>query len=406
LGLIIGNKKDGKVFAHLEWGFFMTAMFEYYWDLFTTWLMHVGMPLVGVYHMITGSVFLNTAAEDAEGLEKLANVLLIPTQYLLSGQKAIRVPSKQTTLFVSSSGYDYQFEQRFSYNDSVWMGAKTAASLMVLPFSLTAGVILKGLAMSSEETRKHHHKLEHAFNYPELVKDHSAEYKKLGLSLVNIQNAEWIDQPKFLRRPGDEKNMHLEKEALREIVSLFTSYKIPFWLDCGTCLGAQRYGGVIPWDFDVDLAILQIDFDNARKVLKKLDPSKYSIQDWSSRDRPKSYLKVYLKETGALIDIYHFAIDSKNRMISSVLSNENSVFLSQGWKIRERRFVVPTPFEWVFPLKKVNFDGIVCFVPNNIENYLKQRYGENIGPAKIFNPLTDRYEKDPLHPYWQQPHAH
>jgi phosphorylcholine metabolism protein LicD len=211
-----------------------------------------------------------------------------------------------------------------------------------------------------------------------------------------------LEEPKHARRPGDENTLKIEKEALKEIVRLLKENNIPFWADCGTCLGAYRYGGIIPWDFDIDIAVLQPDFDNVKRALNGLDKKKYAVQDWSGRTRPKSYLKVYVKETGALIDIYHFRIDPSQQNIISIFSNEESIFMSESWKTRERRYLAPTPFDVVFPLKLAQFDDFELPIPNQTKLYLQARYGENIGPAKIYNEKTGQYEKDLNHPYWQR----
>jgi lipopolysaccharide cholinephosphotransferase len=356
-------------------------------------MMHVGMPIVQVYHVATGNLILNSSSSDAEGLEKVADMILAPAQYVMAGK-----------YFETTDGIHYTHRQRFDYQDSLsW--AKTGFSFLAMPVSIALGGTIKAIALLQEGPKLHHEKL--AFSYLEGPQSNLNQYyEKTGIQLVSIEQAEALEAPKFERRPGDERTMEKDKEALKEVVQLFHQNNIPYWLDCGTLLGAQRYGGIIPWDFDLDIAILQNDFDNAYRVLSKLDTKKYAIQDWSSRDRPKSYLKVYIKETGTLIDIYHFEIDEKSRVIRSVLSNENSIFLPESWKIRERRFIIDTPIDYVFPLKRANFDGIEAFVPNQTVNYLKQRYGQNIGPAKVFNALTNRYEKDLSHPYWQMPHAH
>ena len=43
---------------------------------------YIGMPAVTAYHLILGNLFLNTAAEDATGLEKMGNDALAPFQFL------------------------------------------------------------------------------------------------------------------------------------------------------------------------------------------------------------------------------------------------------------------------------------------------------------------------------------
>lgn len=367
--------------------------FDYYRDQLTTWIMHIGMPLVQVYHGATGSMIVNTASSDASGLEKFADTLLAPAQYVMAGR-----------YFETTDGVNYTYRQRFDYQDK-FSWAKTGVSFLVMPLSLAIGGALKTLALLDHHAKDHQQKLYYALRHAP-IKANQDDYMRFGIQTVSLENASFIEAPKYQRRPGDEHVLSDDKKALKDVVDLLTDHGISYWLDCGTLLGAQRYGGIIPWDFDLDIAILAPDFDNALRVLSKLDPEKYAVQDWSSRDKPKSYLKVYVKKTGLLIDIYHFEIDSEHQVIRSILSNENSMFLPESWKIRERRFVIDTPISYVFPLKKANFDGIVAFVPNQTENYLKQRYGENISPAKVFNPVTNRYEKDLSHPYWQMPHAH
>ena len=366
------------------------------WDGFSLWIMHAGLPVVAFYHLFCLSSFYNVAAEDATGLEKAANVCFAPMQYLFAGQSAIPVLSEEGGVV------GYRLEQRFNYKDpSLW--SKTAVAYCALPSSFFAGSILKGLSFFSADTRSRQEKMTLSIDaFGVETVSNTEYYKSLGIEIVPIDQAEKIISQGYERRPGDSDKLKAEKEALKQIVALLNKEGIVYWLDCGTCLGAYRYGGNIPWDWDVDIAILQPDFDNVRHVLSSLDPNKYTVQDWSSRDKPKTYLKVYVRETDSLIDIYHFAIDADTKEIHSILSNGDSVFLPESWKIRENRFVMQTPFSFVFPLKKANFDGIEAYVPCQTEKYLQQRYGQNIDPARIYDATTGQYEKDQTHPYWQQ----
>ena len=210
----------------------------------------------------------------------------------------------------------------------------------------------------------------------------------------------------YARGPADKAHLFEEKEAFAQIVRLLRENKILFWADCGTCLGAYRYGGIIPWDNDLDIAILKPDFENMLCALSALESSKYLVQDWSNRSLPRTYVRVYIRSTRGYIDIYTYAIHSDTNSVQYICSNESNMFMLEGWKINERRYMVQTPFAVVFPLKIADFDGIQIPVPNQTEKYLQMRYGENLSPVKIYNPETGLYEKDLSHPYWERAYAH
>jgi phosphorylcholine metabolism protein LicD len=362
-------------------------LFSTLWTL----IVQAGMPFVFCYHLFCNNVFLNTEAEDATGLEKAANTTLAPVHYLLAGRVAHRIEHDE--IF-------YEFEQQYDYHKNFI--AKSTASFVAFPFSLIAGSALKAISYLSPVVRERHAKLAKSLASKKIISHHEY-YQSIGIKVENYPLGQPIDPPQHIRRPGEENILAVEKEALKEIARLLKENHILFWADCGTCLGAYRYGGIIPWDFDIDLAVLEPDFDNVKRALNGLDKEKYDVQDWSGRNFPKTYLKVHVKETGGLIDIYHFRIHPEKKMISSIFSNEDSLFMSEAWKIRERRYTVPTPFDVVFPLKMAQFDGIEIPVPNQIVKYLQGRYGENIGPVKIYNETTGQYEKDESHPYWQRP---
>lgn len=360
-------------------------------DKLIHWIMLIGLPVVQYYHCLCDTSFLTSSAEDARGVEKIANYILAPMHYLLCGQEAKKIEEA------------YTFKPRFSYGDHFLL--KTATAFVVAPLSICTGTILKAVAYLDPETQRRHLSILQE-KQSRRVCSNLDFYRAIGMNIQPLDKAVFIPAPSHERRPGDERHMQQEKEALREIVAILKSRNIPFWVDCGTCLGAYRYGGVIPWDWDLDIAVLEPDFENVKHALNALDREKYVVQDWSGRDQPCTYLKVYVKGTPNLIDIYHFSVDPVQRTISSIFSNEESPFLPESWKIRERRYSVATSFELVFPLKRANFDGIQVPVPGRIVEYLQQRYGSDISPAKVYDPLTGRYEKDLSHPYWRTAHVH
>jgi len=350
-------------------------------------MIYFGLPIVGIYHNYTENPYINFTFKDATRIEKYANFFLIPTQFLFGGR-----------MIKSNHDDGFKIEPRFDYNQNFY--PKAVGSMILTPFSHFVGLMLKGIALIDKDVNLKHQKLIEWLNNKD-IQSNLSYYEKLRIEIVSEDQMELADCQNYQRRKEDVETLKEDRIALKNIAKILKKKKIPFWIDCGTCLGAYRYGGVIPWDFDVDVSILKTDFWNAYKALKELDPNLYQVQDWSGRDRPASYLKVYVKKSHNLIDIYTFDIDEKEKTISYLISNENSIFLPESWKIRERTYVKPSKIEDVFPLKLAQFDGLYLPVPKKTKEYLQLRYGENIEPVKIFNPVTNQYEKDLSHPYWK-----
>lgn len=357
-------------------------------DMIWKWMMKTGMPIVFVYHAFTGNVFLNTSHSEAQGLEKASNLALAPFQYLFAGKE----------IYKNSEG-EYELRQRFDYDDTYfWL--KTVGATFSLSPTLACGVAIKGISYFTPSAKEHRSQVLSLINST-LVRSNDAYYRSIGIDTSPFREGEWVAPPTHARRPGDENHMSGDKKALADIVQALQDANILFWADCGTCLGAYRYGGIIPWDNDVDIQIFSRDFENARRALNKLDPSKYQVEDWSGRDKPATYLKVYAKESKILIDIYNADIDEKSKTVSTILSIENGVFYAKDWINRERKYSVSIPFSTIFPLKKANFDGIVIPVPNDTKKFLQYKYGDNLDPVKVYNSDTNKYEKDLSHPYWE-----
>lgn len=88
----------------------------------------------------------------------------------------------------------------------------------------------------------------------------------------------------------------LRKAQIRmlEMLDIFDGicrkHNINYWLVCGTLLGARRHGGFIPWDDDLDIAILQKDYKKLISILNKELPNNLVLQ---SRETDKKYWYYY-----------------------------------------------------------------------------------------------------------------
>lgn len=107
-------------------------------------------------------------------------------------------------------------------------------------------------------------------------------------------------------------------EIAREIKRVCDENGIRYFLYRGTFLGAVRHRGFIPWDDDMDFAMVREDYEKFRKIAPEKLGKNYCFQDWHTEERyPLPFGKVRkkntvyfeakskrLEENGFYVDIY------------------------------------------------------------------------------------------------------
>lgn len=68
-------------------------------------------------------------------------------------------------------------------------------------------------------------------------------------------------------------------EMLKYIDKICRDNNIKYWLSSGTCLGAVRHGGFIPWDDDVDIEMFPKDYKRFKRIVDDDHESGYIIQN-------------------------------------------------------------------------------------------------------------------------------
>lgn len=99
-------------------------------------------------------------------------------------------------------------------------------------------------------------------------------------------------------------------EMLEVVDGICRKYNIPYFLNGGSALGAVRHGGFIPWDDDVDIAMMRSDYLRFIQALKQDLQEPYCFQCFEIDVRynvliPGMKIRkkgTYVKETNSLLE--------------------------------------------------------------------------------------------------------
>ena len=67
-------------------------------------------------------------------------------------------------------------------------------------------------------------------------------------------------------------------ELLKVFADICKEHDIQWWLCSGTLLGAARHKGFIPWDDDIDVAMMKKEYRKLRKLMQNWEDKKYFLQ--------------------------------------------------------------------------------------------------------------------------------
>lgn len=240
-------------------------------------------------------------------------------------------------------------------------------------------------------------------------------------------------------------------KILRVVDDICRRHGIQYWLDGGTALGAYRHKGFIPWDDDLDISMLRQDYVKFISIARKALPGDLFLQvieedldyyiywtkirdKYSTKEDPE-YYKAHFHQ-GIYIDIFPCDFYPKKnlpggleKLIAKLLQYRCRNFYSDMGLLDTIRFIggkflcviipyriekwifsffsrafenrestigygVGIPFrrryeyKEIFPLRHALFEGYLFPVPNMIEQYLTELYGD-------FRQLPDVLERKP-----------
>ncbi len=192
-----------------------------------------------------------------------------------------------------------------------------------------------------------------------------------------------------------DKNLIIAQKKMTNMLSVFHNlcckYNLTYWCSEGTLVGAIRHFGWVPWDGDLNVNILETDFNILQTYLENELPSTM-YYFWSNNN---SLVKI--KD---LYSVYKNELDDKNHCgleLNIFLCREHFVdnikYLTRIF--REDKYL----YNDIYPVKLTKFENIEVFVPNNIEKICINLYGGFPPPLPLIeNQICNRGQIEPNNP--------
>ncbi len=207
-------------------------------------------------------------------------------------------------------------------------------------------------------------------------------YRLLSLSEETLQEA--IDKtlsvlentPKYSSELSYMSNEELEKlYSLMEKVDLvFKKHNITYWATGGTLLGAIRYQGIMPWDDDLDICILDTDEEKLKNIKQDLDSLglsifKKDIYKRSFKDGTPIYKGNALRQyTYPFLDIFIMSLEKKRESKDLYTHKAPYFYCKYG---SEDAFT----YSQISNISYLPFGPLMIPVAHGAEDFLNRNYG-------------------------------
>ena len=190
-----------------------------------------------------------------------------------------------------------------------------------------------------------------------------------------------------------KKGQKIMTTMLKEFDRICRKHNLKYWCRGGTLIGAIRHKGWIPWDGDIDVGMLESDYNKLEKIIQSELPKDMWFQThkndkyWPNKNinKIKSLDAYYKRKEGDGRDKWHNGIQL-DIMKFKYINNDTEIYGSTticGPPDKTKRNKHD-----IFPLKEIKFDNIDVYVPNKYKQISIEIWGGH--PPSLPN-INKRY---------------
>ena len=98
----------------------------------------------------------------------------------------------------------------------------------------------------------------------------------------------------------------VEMKLLKKLLDVCNRHHLRIWAEGGTLLGTIRHHGFIPWDDDIDMAMLRDDYDKLQAIAREEFQAPFFFQSGYTDQFAWGFSKLRMDGTAAILpsDIY------------------------------------------------------------------------------------------------------
>lgn len=217
--------------------------------------------------------------------------------------------------------------------------------------------------------------------YKQLVEDLNLDKNKIRRLYVNESKVQFYSKEKV------EKSEYF----MFEICKLLEENHISYYIDHGTLLGIIRDEALIPWDKDIDLAVLIEDKEKIETMLKSylnnfIHPL-CKTNNWKYKIEKEDIIIEGIKETLFIeLQIFNDSIFKEDEVALDLMfryKRDSTIY----WGVCGK--YLKAPINICFPTSQIVYKNYSINVPNDKIEYLSNLYGDWQKPIK--NWTYDKY---------------